>query len=298
MKIAVGTAQFGLPYGIANRAGKTPRDVAASILARAKAAGARVLDTAIAYGDAETVLWEINAAQDGWQIVSKLPALPADLQPREVENWCRATINASLGRLHTDHLSGLLLHRPDDLLGPKGPALANALIALRNEEIVHATGLSIYGPDGLDALLPGGPAGAPIPLDLVQSPASPLDRRLEQSGWAERLVQSGTRIHLRSVFLQGLLVMPLSEVPHRLSHGTSDLQRWHDWLTRERVDPVTAALHFAMSRSYAEYVVLGMDSSEQLEQILKATQMHFVIPPDDLQSTNSNLLDPRKWTAP
>lgn len=298
MKIAVGTVQFGLPYGIANRVGQTPRDMAAAILARAKKAGARFLDTAIAYGDAETVLGEIGAAQDGWQIISKLPALPAHLPPGDVEGWCRTTITASLMRLRTDRLSGLLLHHPGDLRGPNGSALARSLLDLRNDGLILATGLSIYGPEDLDALLPEGPANAPIPLDIVQSPANPLDRRLEQSGWANRLAQTGTRIHLRSAFLQGLLLMPPADTPNHLSHATPDLRRWHDWLAREGVDPLTAALRFALSRTYAECVVLGMDSPDHLEQILAANQADCPIPPTDLQSANAILLDPRKWTAP
>lgn len=295
MKIAVGTVQFGLPYGIANRGGQTPRMAAAEILDHARAAGATILDTAIAYGESEAVLGDIGAARAGWRIITKLPGLPPDLPRSEVGHWCRTMVQGSLARLGTDHLEGLLLHRPDDLRGQNGQALAETLIDLRHRGLTRATGLSVYGPEDLDALLPDGPAGAPIPLDIVQGPTNVLDRRLENSGWVARLSQAGTRIHLRSAFLQGLLLMPRADIPAHLSHAAHDLTRWHDWLQDTGADPLSVALCFVLGRDYAECAVLGMDSPDHLKQILAAAQAKGSLPPADLQSRNAILLDPRRW---
>lgn len=295
MKIAVGTVQFGLSYGVANHAGQTPQAAAAEILARARAAGATYLDTAIGYGEAESVLGRIGAARDGWQIISKLPALPRDIAARDVEGWCRDALFASLDRLRADALSGLLLHRPDDLLGTNGAALADALHALRKDGLTGAVGISIYGPDDLDALH-ADPSRLPVlPLDIVQCPASALDRRLETSGWADRLQAAGTRIHLRSAFLQGLLLLPQSDLPDHLAHAADDLRRWHGWLAETGSSPLAAALRFAMSRGYAECAVLGMDSVDHLTQILEAARQDGPIPPAGVASRNPVLLDPRKW---
>lgn len=295
MKIAVGTVQFGLPYGIANRGGQTPRDAAAAILDRARAAGATILDTAIAYGESEAVLGDIAAARAGWRIITKLPGLPPDLPRSEVGQWCRTMVQGSLARLATDHVEGLLLHRPEDLRGPNGQALAESLIDLRHQGLTRATGISIYGPEDLDALLPDGPAAAPIPLDVVQGPTNVLDRRLESSGWSDRLSQAGTRIHLRSAFLQGLLLIPPADLPAQLSHAAADLIRWHDWLQATGADPLSAALRFVLSRDYAECAVLGMDSPDHLKQILAAAEVAGPLPPADLHSRNALLLDPRRW---
>lgn len=296
MKIALGTVQFGLPYGIANSSVQTNREAAAEILARARDAGATLLDTAIAYGEAETVLGEIGAARDGWRIITKLPSLPADMPPPEVGAWCEEIVTCSLNRLGASHLEGLLLHRPDDLTGPCGTALAEAIIDMRQRGLAKATGLSIYGPDDLDRVLPNGPRAAPFPLDILQSPTNVLDRRLEHSGWARRLVEMETRLHLRSAFLQGLLLVPKSELPAQFAHARQDLNRWHDWLVLNCVDPLDGALRFALSRDYAECVVLGMDSLQQLEQILMAAQAECAMAPEDLFSRNISLLDPREWT--
>ena len=298
MKIALGTVQFGLPYGIANCSGQTSRKAAARILDRARAAGATLLDTAIGYGEAEVVLGQIGAARAGWQIITKLPRLPVDLAPRDVGPWSRSLVEGALERLDADHLEGVLLHRPDDLIGHCGVALAEAVHDLRRRGLTKATGLSIYGPDDLDRVLADGLSATSIPIDIVQSPTNVLDRRLEISGWARRLSEAGTRLHLRSAFLQGLLLLPPLGLPAHFDHALPDLHRWHDWLAINGVDALAGALRFVLSRDYAECAVLGMDSVHQLEQLLVAAQADCPIAPDELSSTNLNLLDPREWTKP
>lgn len=298
MKIALGTVQFGLKYGIANRSGRPSVGTAAAILDRALAAGVSLLDTAHAYGEAEDVLGTLGAGEQGWKIVTKLPALPEGIAATEVAGWCRRTLETSLTRLRTERVEGLLLHNPGDLEGVHGRRLADVLFEFRAQGLCSAAGVSIYGPDDLDRLESGPIPLSGLPLDIVQAPANVLDRRLETSGWADRLVACGTRIHLRSTFLQGLLLMPPSDLPARVPSGTAALRRWAAWLSDTGADPLSAALRFALSRPYAEHIVTGMDTLEQLDQILAAERQSGPIPPDDLAVTDAQLLDPRKWKSP
>ena len=57
-KLAIGTVQFGMNYGIANNSGKINYNEAKSILEYAENVGADTLDTAIIYGDSESTLGE------------------------------------------------------------------------------------------------------------------------------------------------------------------------------------------------------------------------------------------------
>ena len=52
-KIALGTAQFGLPYGISNTHGQVDRTEMDKIWQVARGANITMLDTAIAYGNSE-----------------------------------------------------------------------------------------------------------------------------------------------------------------------------------------------------------------------------------------------------
>ncbi|MGP1664729.1 MAG: aldo/keto reductase, partial [Rhodanobacter sp.] len=72
MKLALGTVQFGLPYGIANPGGQIGRDDAGQILALARESGIDTLDTAIAYGDSEACLGAVGTK--GFRVITKLPA--------------------------------------------------------------------------------------------------------------------------------------------------------------------------------------------------------------------------------
>src|SRR5262245_8105630 len=124
-RLALGTVQFGLRYGIANEIGQVGRDQAAAILAHAHAAEVDTLDTAIGYGQSEQRLGEIGVA--GWRVVSKLPSIPESCA--DVSRWVHESLDGSLSRLGIPKLYGLLLHRPQELLGRNGPALHRALLA-------------------------------------------------------------------------------------------------------------------------------------------------------------------------
>ena len=72
-RLALGTVQFGLPYGVANIHGQVNSEQAHAMLSAARDAGIDTLDTAIAYGEAEELLGCIGVA--GFRLISKIPAL-------------------------------------------------------------------------------------------------------------------------------------------------------------------------------------------------------------------------------
>lgn len=102
-RLALGTVQFGLAYGVANRVGQPSEDSAAAIVAAARRAGIDTLDTAIAYGDSERRLGEIGV--DGWRVVTKLPPMPAGTS--DVGEWVRRSVDGSLARLGVTRAMGL-----------------------------------------------------------------------------------------------------------------------------------------------------------------------------------------------
>lgn len=299
MKLGLGTAQFGMDYGISGTSRQVAETDVRSILKRAKAAGIDTLDTAAGYGKAESVLGRLDAGdpEAGWRVITKLPGLPAGICEDDVSEWCKDQLNGILGRLNAPWVSGLLLHRPYDLLGRRGAALAAALVELKAQGLCQTVGISLYGPQDLEALEKGIVPFDMLPLDLVQIPCSPLDQRLEQSGWAERLCAQKTRIHLRSVFLQGLLLMSDEIWPTYFQSHAEPLKQWCNWLRDTEQSPLAAALRFALSRSYAERVIIGVDSVEQLQNNLVAATHDGPIPPPSLATTNIALLDPRDWPS-
>jgi aryl-alcohol dehydrogenase-like predicted oxidoreductase len=284
-KLALGTVQFGLSYGVANAAGQVSQAEAGAILRRAAQAGVTTLDTAIAYGNSETVLGGIGVA--GWRVVTKLPPLPEDAD--DCPAWVRMQVAASLGRLGGIQLEAVLLHRPADLLGAHGADYRAALQALKHDGIARAVGVSIYRPSELDALWPV------FRPDLVQAPFNVLDRRLATSGWLPRLASEGVRVHTRSAFLQGLLLMPAAQRPAWFAPWAPLLDEWQNWCELNGVSPLTAALAFGLTNPDIECVVAGVDSLAQLEEILAASAISAPVPPPQLSSEDCALIEPSQW---
>lgn len=286
MKLALGTAQFGLAYGIANAAGQVPEDEVARILAAARAAGIDTLDTAAAYGEAEQVLGRIGMG--GWRIVTKVQALPDDCNdPRA---WVRDVVAGSLANLGAESVDAVLLHRAQDLLGPGGTALWAGLQDVKDAGLATRVGISIYRPDVFYAL------PSDIRPDLVQAPFNVFDRELETSGWADQLADQGTAIHLRSAFLQGLVLMPAEARATRFHGDFAELDTWDTFLAATGKDALSTALGFALDQPWAERVVVGVDSAAQLAGIIEAAQRPHTPPPDALVSRDPKLIDPSQWS--
>ena len=287
MKLALGTAQFGLAYGIANTGGQVTADAAGKILSRARAAGMDTIDTAVAYGESEQRLGE--AGVGGWQVVSKLPAVPDDCA--DIQGWVVAHVDASLARLKVPRLGGLLLHRPSQLLEANGRQLYQALLQLRDTGKVEKIGISIYEPSELDSLC------VDYVFDLVQAPFNVFDRRLVTSGWLHRLWGDGVEIHARSAFLQGLLLSETGKAPTGFERWAPLWSAWKAWNIDAGLNPLQAALGHVLSYPEIGRVVVGVDTLNQLNEILACAQSGQQRAPETLATIDPDLLNPARWPA-
>jgi len=285
LKLALGTAQFGLPYGVANQDGRVSREEAARVLDHAWSAGLDTLDTAIEYGDSEQRLGEFGIGR--WHVVSKLPAIPESCT--NVVGWVQESVTASLSRLKIKKLRGLLLHRPQQLLGAPGQTLYAALDALKTQGLVDKIGVSIYDPQELESLWPH------FRFDLVQAPFNILDRRLVETGWLTRLKQADTEVHVRSVFLQGLLLMDAASRPSYFQRWQPLWGQWHQWLADKKLTPLQASLRFALAQPEIDRVIVGVDSLKHLQDILAVAEETGIEPPANLISADLDLINPSKW---
>ncbi len=285
-RLALGTVQLGLPYGIANKMGQVTRAEAKVMLQLARVNGMDTLDTAIAYGDSETCLGEVGT--QGFKVITKLPAVPDSC--KDLTAWVAQQVNESLLRLGLKEIHGLLLHQSDQLLRLNGAELYQALQELKSNGLVKKVGVSIYSPNELTALIPR------YQFDLVQAPFNLVDRRLLSSGWMQRLKDDGVEIHTRSAFLQGLLLLNQADIPSKFSLWTNLWQKWHRWLEDRNISALQTCLEFPLSFHEIERVVVGADSANQLAQIVGAPNklLHADLP--DLLCEDENLINPANWS--
>lgn len=282
-RLCLGTVQFGIAYGIAGRSQAVGDAEARAILEVAHAGGIRRLDTAPAYGDIEARLGKLCAGLD-FTVMSKIPALPADCTDDEAADFVVRSLNLSRNRLG-DKLCGILFHESRDLAGPAGRRAWDAAAQWCSREKI-ALGASTYGPEQLAALRGDFPIGA------CQMPGNAFDQRL--AGFADRF--AAIEITLRSVFLQGLLLMAPNAGAERLPAAAAALDRWHRRCAAFGLAPLPCALAIAKSLPGTDFCAVGVDGAAHLEQIIAAWNATPPREAPELAITDPAIIDPRQWS--
>lgn len=283
-RLALGTVQFGMKYGISNQMGKVSRENAEVIMTLARDAGINMLDTAISYGDSEQTLGEIGV--QGWEVITKLPLVPQDCG--NVSAWVHQQLMGSLERLRVSSVDVLLLHHSHQVPGPLGRDLIRALREVKDAGLTRQIGVSIYDPGELDLI------GDVATFNVVQAPLNVLDKKLVSSGWLARLHDSGIEVHTRSTFLQGLLLMESASRPARFNRWRSLWDTWDAWLEHCHITPLQSCLQYALSID-VDRVIIGVETPDQLKQILAISpSSRFALPPE-IDSIDVDLINPSRW---
>ena len=255
-RFSLGTAQFGIPsYGIANRVGQPPYAALREIVRRAFESGAAGLDTAAEYGESESLLGRILEElqlQQAAFVCSKI----SHLEVTEDGSFVRKSVIRSLRRLRLETLPLCLLHRAEHL------AYTDALVTLKEEGLIRNAGVSVYTPE--QAMQAIGTPG----IDAIQHPLSLLDQRFERSGVLQRARSRGIAIFARSVYLQGLLLLPEEGVPERLAAVKPVRRRLEKSAKALEMSLPELALRFAASLEGVTGVVVGLETLEQLDSNL------------------------------
>ena len=267
MKVALGTVQFGVSYGISNKAGKTSQAEVGAILATAESYGIRVIDTASLYGDSEAVLGRSLPLNSCFKIVTKTPQFAKKILDESDAQHLEDTLRSSLTKLGRASVYGLLIHRAEDLFGRGGDLLVDRLLRLKQNGLVSKVGVSVYSGRQIDQVL------ELFPIDLIQLPINVLDQRLLQSGHLQKLKCAGVEIHARSVFLQGLLLMAQKEVPDYFDGARERLESLHRLIKERELTPLQAALGFVSGIPEIDQVICGVNNAQQFREIWEAAQV-------------------------
>jgi aryl-alcohol dehydrogenase-like predicted oxidoreductase len=288
-RLGLGAAQFGLDYGIANKSGQVSLDEARDILTLARSAGLDTIDTAMSYGRSEDVLGAIGV--ESWQVYTKLPELPeAVLDDRaRIRPWVAQQVNNSLTRLRLRRVAGLMLHRPSQLGHRNGAALYEAVCAERDFGRTGRIGVSVYGPHELDAVPEG------MTWDIVQAPVNVLDMGMITSGWLDRLAANDCALHARSVFLQGLLLLPAAQKQAQFAEWEQLWQAWDRFVADLGITRVEACIRHVMNLDGVERVVVGVTSVSEFTEIINVSKGKASALPKSLITQDERLLNPSRW---
>lgn len=285
-KLGLGSAQLVLDNDQVSSRGRTPKAEAKEILEIAARARLAVFDVAGRSGHAEATLGEILPRPTPFRVT--VSTVRPDRGPDHVE----AELIATLRRLGLAQADAAIVPSASDLFGTHGLALWNRLQDLRERGLVRQIGFAVYASDD-----PAGMARRFRP-DIVQAPASLLDQRLLVNGALAEMAAMGVEVHLRSIFLNGLLFLPPDRVPAQLKGAAGRISRARRLIAEGRSDPLQAALGFALSRPEASAVLVGVTSAAELSAVIAAAASP---PPeldwDDMALDDPTALDGRRWAA-
>jgi aryl-alcohol dehydrogenase-like predicted oxidoreductase len=292
-RLVLGTAQLGMPYGIANRTGRPDLATAVSIVKTAWEGGIREFDTAQAYGASETVLGRALSSLGISHEARIITKLDPKLNPLQEHNIKRS-IEKSLERLQIPALYGLMLHR-EEWLDHLKYGLGETLRALVLDGTVQHLGVSVYKPaKALQALQ------SDI-FDMIQVPANILDRRFADAGVVNSADEKGKQVYIRSVFLQGILLMKPEDLPANMAFAKDIISKIDSLCGRYRYTRPHMALLYIKEKYPQAKIILGAETPIQLEQNVNiwkdiSTSIIEINEFDSLAILDERIINPALWS--
>jgi aryl-alcohol dehydrogenase-like predicted oxidoreductase len=287
-KLSIGTAQIGQAYGLNAAQNNIDINEASKIIALCREIGINNIDTAYSYGHSERILGNVGIG--GFNVNSKFSI--EDIERQNIhEDKLVDLIEESLRRLKISKLDSLLLHNSKDLFGKNKKIILSVLNKLKDRDLISKFGISVYSPSELlkclDLCEP----------DIIQAPLNYFDKRFLNKEIIHRLKSNKIELHVRSIFLQGLLLINGNEIPERFSRWSSELHIWHNFLLENNLRALDACLYFALNQKMASKVVFGIDSlihlTEISESLSRIQELKIDFP--DYPSFQKELIDPRVW---
>lgn len=288
-RLVFGTVQLGMPYGISNNRGKPNFNSACEIVNAVFDHGITRFDTAQDYGDSEEVLGRIFEKYKITSQVKVYSKLHSALDLRN-KNTIQEAVDNSLNRLKIGQLEGLLLHDEEGVqFWDKG--LGDVLYELVAKGKVKSIGVSFYTPQrAIDALSIDG-------IEMIQVPGNILDQRFENCGVFSKAKECNKNVFVRSVMLQGLLLMPLNRLPLSMKHMSFYLERLEQMALDLNLSRQELVLSYAATRWPGASVLFGAESVQQVIDNLRVFLKKTFVKIDENIFVNvpENILNPMFW---
>lgn len=290
-KLVLGSAQFGINYGIANSKGKLKNKEIKKIINISKKKGVLKIDTAINYGSSQKDLGKNNL--DKFKIITKLPSLPLSIREKDISQWVELKIRNSLKELKVKKIYGLLFHEPQNLLDKKGKQLFNSVNNLKKNGLIDKIGISVNNFKILRKLV------GLYSFQIVQVPFNILDRRVLK--FINLLKRKKIKIYARSIFLQGLLLSEKIFRKKKFSKWKKIWDLWKLYNIKNNSSYLYSALSFVVLNKKIDYVVIGVDNSYNFKEIIKNINLikksdkKFKFLDNTLVCADENLINPSMW---
>ena len=284
-EIILGSANFNQIYGITKNF-INKKEIKRSFNLALKN-NIRIIDTSPLYNKSEKIIGLLN--NDKFKIISKIPKIPRNIKKKNIKKWVKLKVSNSLKNLKIKKFECLLLHNVDSLLSKNGNEIYKNIKNMKTIGLTNKIGISIYDFNILDKIL------KKFKFDLIQAPFNILDQRLVTTGWLKKLKKRKIKVYVRSIFLQGILLLKHNQLPEKLKKLNKNLIIWENWLKKNKFKPLQVCISFVLNQRQLDGIVVGYNNKNQLNQILKQKKMKSSFSIPNLNIRNRKLIDPRKW---
>ena len=292
MKIALGSANFGMAYGQINPALNFDNSAIKDILTIAAANNIEIIDTAQGYGNAEQKLGDFSPKNKAFKFVTKIPGSTLNEIDDEYCAKIEKNILKSLNRLHQDSIHAILIHQACDLTLAGYEKLIALLERLKSEKTIKKYGVSVYDQTDIELALQRCDPG------LIQVPINIFDQRLLISGHLSKLKRLGIEIHARSIFLQGALLSSRHQLPEFFNPIQHHFEAYELFLESNKITRMQACLGFIKNVKNVDHAIVGVCSSHELRQVTECfnnLQNNSLTNFEALQLKEELYLNPSNW---
>ena len=284
MKLSIGSAQFGFRYGICNKIGIVKKQEVKKIINYCKIKKINSIDTAQGYGNSHKILGSLNLNK--FQITTKISNIKKK-KINDLESFVNLEVDKILKELNKKKVYALLIHDVSQLRGKFGKNLYKVLQNLKKNKKIIKLGISVYTKKELDFILKN------YNIDIVNLPVSVANQEFCKNNYLLKLKKKNIEIHVRSIFLQGLLLSNYKYLPKRFKNNKFFLE-WFNWLKINNYNSLEASLGFIKDIKYIKKIIIGVDNYYQLTMIVKAYKKSMKFNFKKF-SQSSILRTPSKW---
>ena len=279
-KIILGTANFGVRYGINNNV--VDLRSARSLIKVAVENNINILDISEDYEKAKNILKRLDIKK--FDIITKISI--KDVENEESFNLFKKKISITLKDLGKKIYSAILIRQPVSFL--KNKKHKKFVTLLKEHGLVEKIGYSIYSPKCLKEIY------QKWKPDIIQIPYNILDNRFDKDGWLNLLTKDKVIIHARSIFLQGLLFKKPNNLPKKFKQHKNIWIKYERWLKINKLSSLEACINFILADKRIHNIVLGVDDVSQLKQVLKIRKLNIKYSLN-IDKVSEKILDPRLW---
>jgi aryl-alcohol dehydrogenase-like predicted oxidoreductase len=284
-RLILGTAVFAPGYGISKLGSILSERQGLALLEAALSLGIQDFDTAPSYGNAEKMLGFAKKAGHNFDLSTKI-SYEACLNPKNIENF----ITESLKRLQVSQIEILYLHDEKSLLEEDANLLIKELENLRKCGLFKKLGVSIYTEASLKFLMQKFQQ-----IDVFQVPENICDRRLRESSISQEMIDDHREYIIRSVFLQGLLLMPSCDIPNYLSETRTTVESLQIFAERKRMTVLDLCLAYVRDIPWCNGILIGASSPHELTQIVESQGKLPQNWDQEVKTISEKFIDPRNW---